>query len=280
MRRFGPLILLAVTVLAALAQSLAAPTFTFVLLGDRTGEAQPGVWEQVWKQAAAEEPVFFLGVGDTIQGGDDSTAESEWREAKRTLAAYARVPIYFAPGNHDIWSSSSEELFRKYTGHPLHYSFDFGAAHFTVLDNSRSDEFPAEEMAFLESDLARHRAQAVKFIVSHRPSWLVNAALRNPNFDLHRLAREYGVQCAIAGHVHQVLHVPLDGVTYFCAPSAGGHLRASGKYEDGWFFGYTLVTVNASGVRFEIKELGAPYGKGRISGLADWGLLGLAVRPK
>jgi predicted phosphodiesterase len=270
MRRLWLVVLFAAAVSAGLAQSAAPTRFHFVLLGDRTGEAQPGVWEQVWKQAAAEKPAFVLGVGDTIQGGDDATAESEWREAKRTLAPYAAIPLYLAPGNHDIWSPASEKLFEKYTGHPPHYSFDFGGAHFTVLDNSRSDDLSAEEMAFLESDLARHQPQPVKFIVSHRPSWLVNAALRNPNFDLHRLARKYGVQYVVAGHVHQILHVTFDGVTYFSAPSAGGHLRVSGKYDDGWFFGYTVVTVDGSAVKFEIKSL-----DGRKTTLADWGLLGL-----
>jgi len=275
MRRVWLPILAAALVLAALARNPAPPAFHFVLLGDRTGEAQPGVWEQVWKQAAAEKPAFFLGVGDTIEGGDDAMAEAEWRQANRALDPYARFPLYLAPGNHDIWSPASERLFQKHTGHPPHYSFDHGAAHFTVLDNSRSDEFSAEEMAFLESDLARHQAQAVKFIVSHRPSWLIDAAVRNPQFALHQLARKYGVEYVIAGHVHQILHVALEGVTYLCAPSAGGHLRASGRYEDGWFFGYTLVTVDGAAVRFEIEELGAPHGKGRITGLADWGLLGL-----
>jgi Icc protein len=273
MRRLYTLILFAAALLAALAQNSAPPAFHFILLGDRTGEAQPGVWEQVWKQAAAEKPAFVLGVGDTIQGGDDSTAESQWQEAKRTLAPYVRIPLYLAPGNHDIWSTASEKLFEKYTGHPPHYSFDFGALHFTVLDNSRSDELSAEEMAFLASDLAAHQAQPIKFIVSHRPSWLVQAALHNPNFDLHRLARKYGVQYVVAGHVHQILHVSFDGVTYFCAPSAGGHLRASGKYEDGWFFGYTVVTVQGSAVSFEIRELNGP-----TTALADWGLLGRVTR--
>lgn len=275
MRRFWAFILFAVAVLAALAQAPAPSAFHFVLLGDRTGEAQPGVWKQVWKQAAAEKPAFFLGVGDTIQGADDATAESQWREAKLAIVPYARIPLYLAPGNHDIWSPASQKLFEKYTGHPPHYSFDFGAAHFTVLDNSRSDGLPAEEMAFLESDLERHSAQPVKFIVSHRPSWLIAAATRNPNFDIHQLARKYGVQYVIAGHVHQLLHVSLDGVTYFCAPSAGGHLRASEKYVDGWFFGYTVITVQGNSATFEIKEL-----NGRITTLADWGLLGLVNRPR
>src|ERR1035441_4764003 len=110
MRRLWLVILFAAAVLAALAQTPAPAAFHFVLLGDRTGEAQPGVWEQVWKQAAAEKPAFVLGVGDTIQGGAEATAESEWREAKRTLAPYAGIPLYLAPGNHDVWSPASEKL--------------------------------------------------------------------------------------------------------------------------------------------------------------------------
>src|SRR5271166_4978472 len=106
MRRLWAPILFIAAVLAALAQNSTPSAFHFVLLGDRTGEVQPGVWEQVWKQAAAEKPAFVLGVGDTIQGGDDATAESEWREAKRTLAPYSAIPLYLAPGNHDIWSSA------------------------------------------------------------------------------------------------------------------------------------------------------------------------------
>jgi Icc protein len=280
MRRLWPLILIAAAALAALAQDAAPPAFRFVLLGDRTGEVQAGVWEQVWKQAAVETPAFFLGVGDTIQGGDDATAESEWRQAKRVLDSYARFPLYLAPGNHDVWSPASANLFQKYTHHPLHYGFGYGAAHFTVLDNSRSADLSPGEMAFLESDLRGHQAQAVRFIVSHRPSWILDAGLRNTQAPFHQLARKYGAQYAIAGHVHQLLYAALDGVTYFSAPSAGGHLRASGRYEDGWFFGYTVVTVRGAAVTFEIRELGAPHGRGRVTGLADWGLTGLTGRPQ
>ena len=37
------------------------------------------------------------------------------------------------------------KLFEKHAGRPLHYSFDYGAAHFTVLDTSRSDELSEGE---------------------------------------------------------------------------------------------------------------------------------------
>ena len=197
----------------------APDSFRFVILGDRTGEARPGVYEQVWREVAEEDPAFVLSVGDTIQGLNDATAEAEWRAVQQILTPYKRFPLYLAPGNHDIWSEQSEKLFRQYAGRAVHYSFDHGPAHFTILDNSRSDEMPEEELAFLEKDLQAHEKQPVKFIVSHRPSWLIPAAFVNRDFPLHKLAKKYGVEYVIAGHVHQLLHVDLDGVTYLSMES-------------------------------------------------------------
>jgi 3',5'-cyclic-AMP phosphodiesterase len=252
-------------------------SFRFVILGDRTGEAVPGVYEHAWQAAAAGHPAFVVTVGDTIEGLNDAAAPTEWQEVERILVPYRRYPLYLAPGNHDIWSAASERLFRQYAAHPPHYSFDYGPAHFTILDNSRSEEFSAGELAFLEQDLTAHRAQPVKFIFSHRPSWLVGAALQNPNFALHQLARKYGVKYVIAGHLHQMLRLDLQGVTYISMPSSGGHLRASRKYADGWFFGHALVEVHGTDVNFQIEELKAPHGQGRVSKPLDWGMHGLVL---
>jgi hypothetical protein len=79
----------------------------------------------------------------------------------------------------------------------------------------------------------------------------------------------------IAGHVHEMMHGTVDGVEYVSAPSAGGHLRDSGKYGDGWFFGYIVATINGSDVQFEVHELPAPNGEGRVNSLPDWGMFGL-----
>jgi 3',5'-cyclic-AMP phosphodiesterase len=254
----------------ALVYAAPAGSFRFVLLGDRTGEAQPGIYERVWQQLAKEHPAFLVSVGDTIQGLEDATAAQEWQQILSVLRPYRSIPLYLTPGNHDVWSALSEQLFRQYAGHPLHYSFDYAQAHFTILDNSRSDGLPATELQYLQNDLAAHARQPLKFIVSHRPSWLLNAALQNPDFPLHRLAKQYHVQYVIAGHIHQMIHIELDGVTYISLPSAGGHLRLSGRYEDGWFFGHTLVEVQGNDVRFHIEDL-----EGRITTLGDWGTVGM-----
>jgi hypothetical protein len=247
-----------------------ADNFHFVLLGDRTGEAQPGVYERVWKELAATQPAFVLSAGDTIQGLDDATADAEWQQVRRLLEPYRPIPLYLAPGNHDIWSDASERLFRKYAEHPPHYSFDSGGAHFAVIDNSRSDAWPAGELAWLESDLRDRPPAQVKFVVSHRPSWLLDAALGNTSGPLHLLAKRYGVCCVIAGHVHQLIHADLEGVTYLALPSAGGHLRLSGKYEDGWFFGWTGVELRGSEVAFQVHALDGP-----TTPLSAWGRSGL-----
>ena len=254
----------------------AAPqTFHFTILGDRTGEAVPGVYEQAWRETAGEHPAFVITVGDTIEGLHDATAQREWQEMERLLQPYGRIPRYLTPGNHDVWSAVSEQLFREHAKHPLHYSFDYRQAHFTVLDNSRSEDLSAGELDFLEQDLKTHATQPVKMIFSHRPSWLINVALQNPNFALHQLARRYGVQYVVAGHVHQLLRFQLEGVTYISMPSAGGHLRGSGAYVDGWFFGHTLVDVEGAKLDFHIEELKPPHGQERVTSPMNWGAAGL-----
>ncbi len=250
--------------------------FRLAILGDRTGEAVRGVYEEAWRETAADQPDIALTVGDTIQGGDDRTVDAEWQQAMRIIAPYRRFPIFLAPGNHDVWSPASAQAFEKYTKHPLHYGFDYRQAHFTILDNSRSDQMPAEELAFLEQDLELHRLQPLKFVISHRPSWILQVVLGNPAFPLHQLAKKYGVQYVIAGHIHQMLAFNLEGVTYLSMASSGGHLRASKRYEDGWFFEHSLVSVDGETVRFEIKELSAPFGQARVTTPNDWGPAGLA----
>jgi hypothetical protein len=246
------------------------------ILGDRTGDVQPDVYEQVWKEVAAEDPAFVVTVGDTIQGMLDATAQTEWQEVESILKPYRRFPLYLAPGNHDIWSGASDRLFRQHAGHPPHYSVDRGPMHVTILDNSRSEEFAPEELTFLEEDLKEHESQPVKMILSHRPSWLVSVALRNTGFPLHRIARRYGVRYVIAGHVHQLLRFSLEGIDYISMPSAGGHLRpAEAAYEDGWFFGHALATVQGTEVKFQFEELKRPLGHGRVSMPDEWGMLGL-----
>jgi 3',5'-cyclic AMP phosphodiesterase CpdA len=254
----------AVALITAQSQRAGVPQndFRFSILGDRTGDTQPGVYERVWKEIEASHsgdglhPDFVINVGDTIQGYNDKTAESEWR-ALRPLWDRYRHPIYFTPGNHDIWSAASRVIYEQQTKHPAFYGFDYQNAHFTVLDNSETPDLSPlsdEQMQFLARDLVQNHDRDPKFVFFHKPFWLVPVKFQSSQFPLHQLIRRYGVRYVVSGHGHQYVRAEQDGIVYLEAPSSGGKLKGQG-FEQGWFFGQVLVTLKGSNVDMKVMPL-------------------------
>jgi predicted phosphodiesterase len=237
--------------LAALPLAIGAD-FEFAILGDRTGNATPGVYEKVCREIGARHPALVINVGDTIQRTEDAKAEGEWEAVRPVWRSFGDVPFYLVPGNHDIWSPASEKIWRTQTGHPPTYSFDFRGAHFTVLDNSRTDDLAPDQLAFLKADLAAHAAAQPKFIFFHRPFWILNVKFGNGDFELHRLAREYHAGFVVTGHLHAFDRSELQGVQYLVVGSSGGSLMhgngngANPKLE-GSYFGYAWAHVREDG---------------------------------
>src|SRR6202030_724177 len=71
--------------------------FRFSILGDRTGDAEPQIYESVWRDVGVLHPDFVINVGDSIQGGNDATAEAEWR-ARPPVWDPSQLPQFFTPG--------------------------------------------------------------------------------------------------------------------------------------------------------------------------------------
>lgn len=258
-----------VAVLTAAAMVAAAGStqndFRFCILGDRTGDAQPGVYEQTWRELNALHPDFVINVGDTIQGGNDVTAASEWRALRPMWDRYG-YKMYFTPGNHDIWSEASRVTYEEQTRHPAFYSFNYQDAHFTVLDNSQAPDFSIglsdDQMQFLARDLAQNRDRDPKFVFFHKPFWLIPVKFQSSHFAFHQLIKKYGVHYVVSGHGHEYVSAVDDGVTYLEAPSSGGKLKGRG-FEQGWFYGQVLVVVKGANAAITVNELGPPFGKGR-----------------
>lgn len=265
MRQAG-LLIAALAACVLIAAEAPSNDFRFAILGDRTGDAQPGVYEEVWREMDAEHPDFVINVGDTIQGGNDATAASEWRALRPIWERY-RLRLYFTPGNHDIWSAASRAVYERQSGRPAFYSFNYQNAHFIVLDNSDapdlSDALPGDQMQFLERELERNRDREPKFIFFHKPLWLIPVTFQNSRFAFHQLIAKYGACFVVSGHVHQYIDDRLDGVTYLSAPSSGGKLKGQG-FNPGWFYGHVVVTVKGSHVEMVVKEIGPPWGQGRV----------------
>lgn len=255
-RRF--LLAAALAILCAWAADAAPNRFRFAVLGDRTGDAQPGVYEKIWSEIDRFHPDFVINVGDTIQGGNDATAAAEWRALRPIWEPYHYL-IYFTPGNHDIWSPASRRIYGQETGHPAFYSFNYQEAHFVVLDNSQDPDLSTglsdRQMQFLARDLAENPDRTPKFVFFHKPFWLIPVKFENSHFRFHQLMKKYGVQFVFSGHGHQYVRAVLDGVTYLEVPSSGGKLKGQGV-DEGWFYGYAQVRVDGSKADVTVKDIG------------------------
>jgi Icc protein len=260
-----------VLLLAALACAAAGPSndFRFSIVGDRTGSANAEIYARVWRDIGLLHPNFVINVGDTIQGGNDQTVESEWKPIRALLERYKQYPFYFVAGNHDVWSAFSRKVFERETGRPAFYSFNYQDAHFVVLDNSRAFDLAPDQLQFLEEDLKQNRQRDPKFVFFHQPSWILFLGFKSGAFPLHRLAKEYGVDYVISGHGHRFVRMQRDGIVYMEVGSSGARIQES--FSQGFFYQHVWAQVKGTNVRLTVKELGAPFGEGRSFDAAEWG---------
>ncbi len=248
--------------------------FRFSIIGDRTGGAQAQIYGRVWREVDLMHPDFVINVGDTIQGGKDGSAESEWLELRPIWERYQHYPIYFTPGNHDVFSDTSRALYERESKRPAFYSFDYQEAHFTVLDNSRTADLSRAQLDFLKQDLERNKEKNPKFVFFHKPYWIALLALGNTEFELHKLAKQYGVQHVISGHGHQFVRIVRDGIAYMEVGSSGGTMKAAIErghgFKEGRFYHHVWGHVKGGKVRLTVKEIDGLKGAGRMFKADDW----------
>jgi len=84
-----------------------ATSFTFIVAGDnrpaKQTPKQPETLSQIFKDAQRFKPAFFLWCGDTIYGHttDGPTLQEQYQKFI-SAASKAKVPIFNAPGNHEM----------------------------------------------------------------------------------------------------------------------------------------------------------------------------------
>lgn len=122
-----------------------------------------------------ERPALVLNTGDLVATGSEESAWQKYFEITAGLGAIA--PIVPALGNHDAGrggagSPKAWRLFAMSQANPNgHYtSFDWGGAHFVILDTNRVDR---AQIAWLERDLAAARGRKVRaiFAFCHDSPW-------------------------------------------------------------------------------------------------------------
>jgi hypothetical protein len=110
--------------------------FQFVVIGDRTGGANP---HETFKLAVGQinllQPEFVINVGDVIEGYSEDPAElnAEWDEMEESGNS-RDMPVFRTPGNHDIANETAQKVYRERYG-ASYYSFVYQDTLFMVLDS-------------------------------------------------------------------------------------------------------------------------------------------------
>jgi predicted phosphodiesterase len=256
-------------IIISYAKTLECPV-RFAVIGDRTGTAQPGIYEEIISEIERLKPDFVLTVGDMIEGPVSDTIETNrrWEEYK-SLISKISMPIYFTPGNNDIWDNASLLFYKRNIGKP-YYSFDVKRVHFICLDASRyekSSELPKEQLAWLVNDLKKNKKAAYTIVFYHKPFWVDEIAMGKPD-TLHTIFKNYGVDAVFNGHVHEYFSGKIDGILYTDVSTSGG---AGDVGPTGILYHFTWVTVDKNGISIAPIKINSvlPWDELTISDVAN-----------
>ena len=228
----------------------------FAVIGDRTGSHEPGIHGEIMAEIERMKPDFVVGVGDMIEGysGDAAAVEEEWKQYE-ALARTFSMPFYAVPGNHDIWDSTAQDIFRKHMGEPYR-SFDAGPIHFVMLDTGRwptVTSFPQEQIDWLTSDLEDNRDARYTIVVQHIPYWIETVAKGKPD-RLHDIFMAHGVDAVFTGHYHVYFSGKYDGIAYTGVGSSGGDCDPG---LTGLEYHFVWVTVDDDGISVAPVRMGS-----------------------
>ncbi len=232
-------------------------TVRFAVIGDRTGGAVPGIYEQIVEEIERMKPDFVITVGDMIEGpeNDEERLRNKWTEYL-SIVAHLSMPIYYTPGNNDIETDFMEPFYREYIGQPYH-SFNYRSIHIIVIDNSRwssSNDLPQEQMDWIKNDLEKNADAKQSFVFCHKPFWETTVADANPD-SLHYLFKKYGVDAVFSGHYHKYFSGLYDNILYTNVGSSGAGIAGPGP--TGLEHHFVWVTVDDKTISIAPIKMGA-----------------------
>ncbi|MFN8027449.1 MAG: metallophosphoesterase [Acidimicrobiia bacterium] len=252
--------------------------FNFVLVGDRTGGARPGVFERGLACADLLAPTFAIQLGDLIEGYTDDAAEldQQWSEMDSMLGEL-RTPLFHVPGNHDVSTPEMAAVWDARYG-CRYYHFRYDDVLFLVVDTQDPPfDLPPEALAGLrafdvqiQKEPARMRRLAEQYfdwegkapanvsdeqheyfervLAEHADARWTFVCMHmpmwqgeHPAWDRLRAALGDRPYTAFAGHVHNYQRRVIDDRDHIRLGPTGGLWVLGGP--DGNFDHVTLVTM-------------------------------------
>lgn len=205
-----------------------------------------------------KKPDFSIYGGDICSSGGYTSFKDEFF-IRPELELISRVPFFLSPGNHEGWSENTKAFTRppdSASGTNEYYSFDWGAAHFLVLNTEVDFKNGSKQYKFAIEDLAAS-GKKWKIAVFHKPAYAQGGdwfGEPNPTRALaDNVLSPGGVQLVLSGHMHYYQHNVSKGTHYLVVSPAGGYKEKPVKdsytvnQDEGYHF--AVVDVDASSLR-------------------------------
>jgi len=176
-----------------------------------------------------------------VSDGSDSALWPVFFNIEKNLLN--RAAFFPALGNHERNSREFYDFFQ--VGAVPYYSFDWGNAHFIILNSdignaasspSARERFWQEQTQWLEEDLKLSQKAAFRFVTAHHPPITAVARRQDGNPKMTALMpmfEQYHVTAGFFGHDHNYQHYLKNGIHYVISGGGGAPLYDVDKPADG-----------------------------------------------
>ncbi|MFL6163478.1 MAG: fibronectin type III domain-containing protein [Jatrophihabitantaceae bacterium] len=258
----------------------AGTAFSFAAIGD-FGGASAGETQNA-ANIAADGTSFIQTLGDNIYASagnpepDFSTVYSDYdaRFFKQFAGAVRNQSFFPANGNQEYYSNGKFwSTFPMPGSNHSWYSYNWGNAHFLVLDSEVAFDPASPQYAFAQADLAANQNAAFRIVVMQRPPYSSSSAASGSapaRASLVPLFEKENVALVMSGNSHNYERsVPLKagspaagGVTYLVSGGGGNGHNAFTIAQPAWSAArdathYEYAKISVSPAALKIEEIDA-----------------------
>ena len=199
-------------------------------------------------------PMFVIHTGDVVYRGD---VYAQWGSQffAPSASMLFSVPFFFAVGNHELGDPFLAATFFYWPLAPgTWFSFDYGNAHFIILDTDAAFSPGTPQYEWLVSDLAG-ASKTWLFVAFHHPPYTSSLSEFHPVMTavqqiLVPLFEAYRVDMVLNSHVHWYERSEKNGIYYITSGGGGAQLATEQEtinpYQQAWASTYHFCTVDVS----------------------------------
>ncbi len=236
-----------------------AGSVRFAIFGDVTGSESPFAsrktgyyaFQKIIEAIAARRPDFTVSTGDLATGA----TQLAYRRV-RVLLRKLPFPIVVTPGNHDVvhYNKVHAQFFHALFGSD-HGDITVGQVRLILINNALGTIMD-EQWKWLDQTFAKPSEAEFTLVFCHKPVFdpredaFYGMEVRSHAERLHELFKKHSVSAVFSGHIHSLLHLEKDGVTYVISGGGGSKLKsAEDTHHYLWCVATTSgVTVTAYGI--------------------------------